>query len=350
MAALSGSVPFDGYCLFGTDPLSGVRTFMYSRHGLDGVAEQLTYNEFVEVDANRYRDLSTAPRPIGVMSRADPRGRRSPRMHDMLRPTGFGSELRLVLRSGGWVYGGISLFREAGAQPFGDADVERAMNLAPDLRQAVQTHPVRPTPGPTAPMPTGVILINASNQVLAQTAAADRWLEELCIGGGDEMTPADHMRMILDVANASRTADGPAVCRTRTATGRWLLVEAAPLDSFPADTAITLRTADLASLLPAVGRVVRPDAPRARGPRSSGAGDAREAHRPRPRSGDIDRQRTPAVDLSQGRRDGARAAARFPHLRAGTTERPRRRTDPGQRFSAYQVSWMVRRSTTLCRA
>ena len=71
MAALSGSVPFDGYCLFGTDPLSGVRTFMYSRHGLDGVAEQLTYNEFVEVDANRYRDLSTAPRPIGVMSRAD---------------------------------------------------------------------------------------------------------------------------------------------------------------------------------------------------------------------------------------------------------------------------------------
>ena len=252
MAELSGSVPFDGYCLFGTDPLSGVRTFMYSRHGLDGVAEQLTYNEFVEVDANRYRDLSTAPRPIGVMSRADRRGRRSPRMHDLLRPTGFGSELRLVLRSGGWVYGGISLFREAGAQPFGDADVERAMNLAPDLRQAVQTHPVRPTPGPTAPMPTGVILINASNQVLAQTAAADRWLEELCIGGGDEMTPADHMRMILDVANASRTADGPAVCRTRTATGRWLLVEAAPLDSFPADTAITLRTADLASLLPAV--------------------------------------------------------------------------------------------------
>lgn len=71
MDTVSDLVPFDGYCLFGMDPLSGVRTFMYSRHGLDGLAEQLTYNEFVELDANRYRELSTSARPIGVMSTAD---------------------------------------------------------------------------------------------------------------------------------------------------------------------------------------------------------------------------------------------------------------------------------------
>lgn len=250
MDTVSDLVPFDGYCLFGMDPLSGVRTFMYSRHGLDGLAEQLTYNEFVEVDANRYRELSTSARPVGVMSTADSQGRRSPRMQDMLRPASFGSELRLVLRSG-WVFGGISLFREAGARPFSDSDLERAMNLAGGLCRAVQRHPVRPIPAPKPTVPSGVILINPANRVLAQTATAARWLDELCVGGADEMKPSDHMRMVLDVATAARTAAGPAVCRIRTASGRWLIIEAAPLDYSPADTTITLRTADVASLLPA---------------------------------------------------------------------------------------------------
>lgn len=171
-------------------------------------------------------------------------------MQDMLRPAGFGSELRLVLRSG-WVFGGISLLREAGARPFSDSDLERAMNLAAGLCRAVQRHPVRPIPAPKTTMPTGVILINPANRVLAETAAAARWLDELCVGGADEMKPADHMRMVLDVATAARTAAGPAVCRIRTASGRWLIVETAPLDCSPADTTITLRTADVASLLPA---------------------------------------------------------------------------------------------------
>jgi DNA-binding CsgD family transcriptional regulator len=251
MGVLCGAVPFDGYCLFGTDPLSGVRAFMYSRHGLDGVAEQLTHNELVEVDVNRYRDLGTAPRPVGVMSTADRRGRASPRMQDLLRPTGFGAELRLVLRSAAGAFGGITLFRETGARPFSDADVERILQLSPALRQAVQRHPVRPTSVPTTALLTGVVLIDASNRVVGRTAAADRWLEELCVGGADEMVPADQMRMVLDVATASRAAGSTTVCRIRTATGRWLLVEAAPLDASTADTAITLRSADLASLLPA---------------------------------------------------------------------------------------------------
>ena len=251
MDALSERVPFDGYCLFGMDPLSGVRTFMYSRNGLDGVADQLTHNEFVEKDANRYRDLATAARPIGSMSTADPLGRRSPRMHDMLRPSGFGSELRLMLRSSGRVFGGISLFREAVSRPFDDLDMDRVVGLAPHLCSAVQRHPVRATPVPRTVLPIGVILIDSSNRVVTQTVEADRWLAEMCSGGADQMLPADQMRMVFDVTNASRTAAGPAASRIRTPTGRWLLVEATPVDAAPADTAVTLGAADLASLLPA---------------------------------------------------------------------------------------------------
>jgi DNA-binding CsgD family transcriptional regulator len=251
MSELSAMMPFDGYALFGTDPLTGLRTFMYSRHALDGVAEHLAHNEFVEVDANRYRDLASATRPIGTMTSGDLTGRRSPRMIDLLRPAGVGSELRLILRSDDRVYGGMSLFRALGARPFKDADIDRTMSLAGALCEAIRRHPIRPTPSPTTALPSGLILIDACNRVVGRTAAADRWLDELCVGGADETVPADHMRMILDVTNASRAAGTTVASRIRTVTGRWLLVEAAYVDAYPADTAVTLRSADLASLLPA---------------------------------------------------------------------------------------------------
>jgi DNA-binding CsgD family transcriptional regulator len=251
MGELSGVMPFDGYAFFGTDPLNGLRTFTYSRHALDGVAEHLAHNEFVEVDANRYRDLAAATRPIGVMTSSHPTGRGSPRMVELLRPAGFGSELRLILRSAGRVFGGMSLFRGLGAHPFSDAEVDRTLALAGVLCDVIRRHPIRPAPPPTTALPSGLILIDSSNRVVAQTAAADRWLDELCVGGADEMVPADHMRMILDVTNASRAACTAVVSRIRTGTGRWLLVEAAQVDAFPAEIAVTLRTADLGSLLPA---------------------------------------------------------------------------------------------------
>ena len=70
MATVGGAVPHDGYCLLGLDPTSGLRSFLFSRNGLDGVADRLTYNENVESDVNRYADLALAEVPVGILSTA----------------------------------------------------------------------------------------------------------------------------------------------------------------------------------------------------------------------------------------------------------------------------------------
>ena len=58
MAAVAQAIGFDGYCLFGVDPLTGIRSVMFSRHGLTAGTERLLHNETVESDANRYEQLA----------------------------------------------------------------------------------------------------------------------------------------------------------------------------------------------------------------------------------------------------------------------------------------------------
>src|SRR5919107_1880030 len=89
----------DGYCLFGVDPATGLRSVMFSRHGLAVPTEVLLHNETVEHDANRYVDLARSPVPAGVLSRvATPR---SARLHDILPAGAYSSELRLALTTPG---------------------------------------------------------------------------------------------------------------------------------------------------------------------------------------------------------------------------------------------------------
>ncbi len=56
MNAVALAVGFDGYCLFGVDPLTSLRSVMFSRHGLKVSTERLVHNETVEHDVNRYSD------------------------------------------------------------------------------------------------------------------------------------------------------------------------------------------------------------------------------------------------------------------------------------------------------
>src|SRR3954453_9348427 len=89
LGAIGAVLPYDGYCLFGTDPVTGLRTFMFSRHGTDGVAARLAYNETFERDVNRYADLAASIVPVGTLGGTSSDSR-SPRMNDVLRPLGFG--------------------------------------------------------------------------------------------------------------------------------------------------------------------------------------------------------------------------------------------------------------------
>jgi DNA-binding CsgD family transcriptional regulator len=254
-SAVHRLVPFDGYCLFGVDPHSGLRTFMYARNSLDGVAARLAHNETNEHDVNRYADLAAAGCPAGVLSRAsaDSAATRSPRLNEILRPAGFGSELRLVLRDATRVWGALVLFRESSGRAFGDREARAAAGLSAPLAGAVRRHPMRHVDGAAGPLPAGLVLLDPHNRVRAMTPAAGAWLDDLQAGGTDEMTQDDLTRIVLDAAHAarSRPIDGTVHCHTRTTSGRWLELRAGRIDATPADVAVTLHAATTRCLLPA---------------------------------------------------------------------------------------------------
>ena len=247
-------VPFDGYCLIGIDPKSGLRTFMYGRDSLDGVATRLAHNETHERDVNRYADLAVATRPVGVLSRgtADTPARWSPRLHEILRPAGFGSELRLVLRDAKQAWGALVLFRETAARVFGEREEHAAAELSAPLASAVRRHPMRHVSVSVDTLPAGLVLLDPQNRVHSMTPAAGAWLDDLRAGGTDEMTQDDITRIVFDAADAARRqpTESTVYCHTRTTSGRWLELRASRIDVAPTDVAVTLHSANTRSLVP----------------------------------------------------------------------------------------------------
>jgi DNA-binding CsgD family transcriptional regulator len=253
-SAVHRLVPFDGYCLFGIDPASGLRTFMYGRDSLDGVAARLAHNETHEHDVNRYADLAVAARPVGVLSRggADATASRSPRLQEILRPAGFGSELRLVLRDTKQVWGALVLFRESAGRGFSEREAHAAAGLSAPLADAVRRHPMRHVDVSVDTLPAGVVLLDSQNRVHSMTPAAGAWLDDLRAGGTDEMTQDDITRIVFDAAHAARTrpTESTVHCHTRTTSGRWLELRASRIDAPPADVAVILNAANTRCLVP----------------------------------------------------------------------------------------------------
>lgn len=253
-SAVHRIVPFDGYCLFGVDPRSGLRTFMYGRDSLDGVAARLAHNETHEHDVNRYADLAVAARPVGMLSRGTTGtpSSRSPRLHEILQPAGFGSELRVVLRDAKQVWGALVLFRESSGPVFTEREARVAAGLSTPLAGALRRHPMRRVNVSVDTLPAGLVLLDPQNRVRTMTPAAGAWLDDLRAGGTDEMTQDDITRIVFDAADAARTRppESTVHCHTRTTSGRWLELRAGRIDVTPADIAVTLHAASTRCLVP----------------------------------------------------------------------------------------------------
>jgi DNA-binding CsgD family transcriptional regulator len=254
LASVATVLPHDGYALFGVDPLSGLRTFQLSRHGLDGMSGRLAHNETSEPDVNRYAELARRSLPAGILG-GSAREPSSPRLHDILRPAGFGSERRLALRTDrGW-WGALSLFRERARRPF-DADdaLLAATRLGPALTSAVRKRPLRRLQSRPRPPGSGVVLPDPNNTIVSTSEEAQGWLQALCAGGSDEMTVDDILRVVYEVAHATRTRGLPdlSMCRIRMSSGAWVALQGNRVDVGSADIAVILQPAGLTELLPAV--------------------------------------------------------------------------------------------------
>ncbi len=246
--ALGRVVGHDGYCLFGVDPATGLRSVMFSRHGLTIPSEVLLHNETAEPDANKYADLVRSPVTAGVLSPvATPRSRR---LHEILPADGYSSELRVALTTPGRYWGALSLFR-ADHRPFDDGDVAAAQELAPELSRVLRRYQVgRPHELPMTARAGGVVCLDARDAVVAIDADATSSLDSFTNQWADGVVPEDMMRCVHEVAAASRRGS-PAIARTRMADGRWLVATATYVGGSDVDVVVLLRSGDVATVLPA---------------------------------------------------------------------------------------------------
>jgi len=251
MRSVNSAVGFDGYCLFAVDPITGLRCAMFSEHGLTVPTLRLVQNETVEQDVNRYRELIRRPGHVGVLAlRLAPEPSR-PRLHEILRPEGYQSELRLVLVGGGRYWGALSLFRGERRHPFTDADADVAGDLAGPLTAALRRHQVRRTQGEQAARPAGVVLVGRDGRLLTVSPEAQTWLGDLTSGAPDGVTIDDATRVVHEVARAASGGHPNPLCRARTSDGRWLVVSGTRTPQGPVDVTVVIQPADLSQVLPA---------------------------------------------------------------------------------------------------
>ncbi len=248
-SALRKVFTFDGWCLFGVDPDTGLRTCQFGGRGTENTAE-MARNEALMTDVNRYRELATAAVPFGVLSLDHPRARHSFRLHEVLLPQGFHSELRLALRDRSGMWGGMTLFREDPRRSFDEHDADVLHSLATALTDALRAYSVRPLTSRREAPGTGVVAMSADNTVLAVSSQAQAWLDDLVPGGDDETYVTDVTRVLFDAAHALRLggADQAFTC-VRTVSGHWLRVEATALAVGAVDVAVTLKAPAVHQLL-----------------------------------------------------------------------------------------------------
>lgn len=248
-AALQQTVAFDGWCLFGVDPANGLRTAQFGGRGTEHTRE-MARNESFMPDVNKYRDLAVADVPAGWLSRDHPDAAHSFRLHEVLEPQGFHSEIRLALRDHGRLWGALVLFREDPRHLFDDRDVAALCVAAQALPEAIRAYPVRPLPR-RAPAPgPGVVAVAPDDRLVAISEDAQEWLDDLVPGGDDETYSSDVTRVLYDAAHRVRQgdADGASTC-VRTVSGHWLHVEGTALQVGEADVAVVLQPATIHQLL-----------------------------------------------------------------------------------------------------
>lgn len=248
-AALQRTVPFDGWCLFGLDPFTGLRTFQLGGRGTEHTVE-MARNEAFMSDVNKYVDLAAAPRPAGWLAPNHPLAGQSFRLHEILLPQGFQSEIRLALAGRDRLWGALVLFRDDRRRYFDDRDTDAVCEIGYPLLDAVRSYPVRPIAPQGTPHGAGIVSISPDDRIVAQSDGAQAWLADLVPGGDDETHLGDVTRVLFDAAHAVRSGD-PAAGTTcvRTVSGHWLRVEATTYPVDGTDVSVLLQPATSRQLL-----------------------------------------------------------------------------------------------------
>ncbi len=228
-SALVRVVPAEGTCLMTLDPATMLPTAEFVENGLPA-AEMLRLVEIEvrEPDFNKWTQLARAEHPAASLSGVTTGDLdRSLRQREIRRPGGFADELRAVLAGSTGAWGALTVFRETSRPHFSSAEVRFVAStaglIADGLRRALLLDAAQ-----AGADDVGLLTLDADDGLLVSNPAADRWLDEL--GTGDRagarlplVIPAV-ARQARAVGDPTTPAPLPARARTRTPSGRWLIV------------------------------------------------------------------------------------------------------------------------------
>jgi DNA-binding CsgD family transcriptional regulator len=229
---------FDGACWFGTDPATIMPTTpVHIENVLPGHCELYWETEYADEDVLMFRDLARSPEGGGsLVTTTDGMPYRSKRYRELLAPRGYGDHLRAAIRLGDSTWGVVDLFRNLGREPFNQRDVELVTAHGHGLATALAGLATRDDrldvfashDGP------GTAIYDESGALSSLDDLAQRWLGELTSAPWHE--PATHplMAPVWSLLGRARSVAegrdrGPATVRIKTATGRWLILQASCL-------------------------------------------------------------------------------------------------------------------------
>jgi DNA-binding CsgD family transcriptional regulator len=231
-------VPFDAYCLFTTDPLTGLPTDVLAEGQQEGEGRFFMENILFEDDVNRFDWMARSRKPVALLSEGTG-GRldRALRYREILDPKGFDYELRSAFTVGRALWGGMELSRERGRPDFSDREVALIRRLAPHLGAGLKAAALRTQAPPEEDGDgvSGVLTLDHRGRVIQHTRAAKRWLQEMGKIGpgwrhGDDLPAAIYavvaaLRHTLNLETDENVAAIPQVC-FQTRAGRWLTLQA----------------------------------------------------------------------------------------------------------------------------
>jgi DNA-binding CsgD family transcriptional regulator len=171
--------------------------------------------------------------PVGSLNAETRRDlARSPRWDEILRPVGIGDEAVLACRDALGCWGWIKAYRDSGDPAFTEDDLELLAAVGPSLGSALR-HGIRGV-APAAdgpPSAPGVIVLDRDLREVSWTAEARNWAAALPAAStfaAWRMLPA----VVYPAAALARSGSGAKETHAleRAVDGRWVKIEAAPLD------------------------------------------------------------------------------------------------------------------------
>ena len=233
IADLQRVIGFDRWCWPLADPQTLLPLAGAAEHDYGPAVPRSLELEYSGIDFAAMDVLARRTNPVGSLS-AETRGdlARSPRWEEILRQVGIGDEAALACRDALGCWGWIKAYRDSDEPGFAEEDLDLLAQIGPSLGSAMRRK-VAEAGGVVAAAPSapGVIVLDRDLRPVSWTAAAQSWIDALPLArlfAAWGMLPA----VVYPAAALarSRNAATGAHALERAVDGRWVKVEAAPLD------------------------------------------------------------------------------------------------------------------------